>query len=64
LAQVAEDIEKDMFLLGATAIEDKLQDGVPQTIALLQKANIKIWYTTLYGDIINPKYPILSQQGC
>jgi hypothetical protein len=32
-----------MTLLGATAIEDKLQDGVPETIAKLSQANIKIW---------------------
>lgn len=35
-------------LLGATAIEDKLQDGVPQTIETLAKAHIKIWVLT--GD--------------
>lgn len=35
-------------LLGATAIEDKLQQGVPETIALLTLANIKIWVLT--GD--------------
>lgn len=35
-------------LLGATAIEDKLQDGVPQTIEQLSKADIKIWVLT--GD--------------
>lgn len=35
-------------LLGATAIEDKLQDGVPETIARLSKADIKIWVLT--GD--------------
>lgn len=35
-------------LLGATAIEDKLQDGVPETISRLTKANIKIWVLT--GD--------------
>ena len=35
-------------LLGATAIEDKLQDGVPQTIELLARADIKIWVLT--GD--------------
>lgn len=35
-------------LLGATAIEDKLQDGVPQTIEVLGKAQIKIWVLT--GD--------------
>lgn len=37
-----------MHLLGATAIEDKLQDGVPQTIANLALAGIKIWVLT--GD--------------
>ena len=41
-------IEKDLTLLGATAIEDKLQDGVPQTIANLQLAGIKVWVLT--GD--------------
>lgn len=35
-------IEKDLFLLGATAIEDKLQDGVPDTIHTLQMAGIKV----------------------
>uniref|UniRef100_A0A914ZBV5 Phospholipid-transporting ATPase n=1 Tax=Panagrolaimus superbus TaxID=310955 RepID=A0A914ZBV5_9BILA len=43
-----EEIEKDLNLLGATAIEDKLQDQVPQTIAKLAAANIKIWVLT--GD--------------
>jgi P-type E1-E2 ATPase len=43
-----EEIEKDMNLIGATAIEDKLQDGVPETIANLAAANIKIWVLT--GD--------------
>jgi len=41
-------IEKDLTLLGATAIEDKLQDGVAQTIANLQMAGIKLWVLT--GD--------------
>ena len=44
LDKVAELIEKDMFLLGATAIEDKLQDGVPDTIHTLQMAGIKVLY--------------------
>lgn len=42
LDAAAELIEKDMFLLGATAIEDKLQDGVPDTIHTLQMAGIKV----------------------
>ncbi|XP_069068532.1 phospholipid-transporting ATPase ID-like [Pleurodeles waltl] len=48
LSELSEEIEKDLLLLGATAIEDKLQDGVPQTIEILTKANIKIWVLT--GD--------------
>ncbi|KAG2074889.1 Ca-transporting ATPase [Suillus decipiens] len=48
LDSAAELIEKDMVLLGATAIEDKLQDGVPDTIHTLQMAGIKIWVLT--GD--------------
>jgi phospholipid-transporting ATPase len=42
LDQAAEIIEKDLFLLGATAIEDKLQEGVPDTIHTLQQAGIKV----------------------
>lgn len=48
LDAVAELIEKDLILLGATAIEDKLQDNVPDTIHILQQAGIKIWVLT--GD--------------
>ncbi|KAN0083007.1 hypothetical protein V8E54_002095 [Elaphomyces granulatus] len=48
LDKAAELIEKDLILLGATAIEDKLQDGVPDTIHTLQTAGIKIWVLT--GD--------------
>lgn len=43
-----EEVESDMQLLGVTAIEDKLQDGVPKSIANLQSAGIKIWVLT--GD--------------
>ncbi|XP_078007387.1 putative phospholipid-transporting ATPase IM isoform X3 [Phascolarctos cinereus] len=48
IAAAYEEIERDMMLLGATAIEDKLQDGVIETIASLSLANIKIWVLT--GD--------------
>lgn len=41
-------IETDLTILGATAIEDKLQDGVPQTILDLGRAGVKIWVLT--GD--------------
>ncbi|KAK3742317.1 hypothetical protein QZH41_018533 [Actinostola sp. cb2023] len=45
---VYEEIETNLILIGATAIEDKLQDGVPNTIATLAAADIKIWVLT--GD--------------
>ncbi|CAG8526007.1 11302_t:CDS:2 [Dentiscutata heterogama] len=48
LEQIAEMIEKDLEITGATAIEDKLQDGVPETIEKLRRAGIKIWMLT--GD--------------
>ncbi|XDV52729.1 hypothetical protein PO909_021402 [Leuciscus waleckii] len=48
LGALYEEIEQGMMLLGATAIEDKLQEGVPETIACLTLANIKIWVLT--GD--------------
>ena len=41
-------IEQDFELAGATAIEDKLQKGVPEAIDKLRRANIKMWMLT--GD--------------
>eukprot|EP00755_Sulcionema_specki_P016368 Sspe_Gene.10304::Locus_3443_Transcript_1_1_Confidence_1.000_Length_4216::g.10304::m.10304/K01530/E3.6.3.1; phospholipid-translocating ATPase len=41
-------IEKDLNLVGVTAIEDKLQDRVPETIAALRDAGIRVWMIT--GD--------------
>lgn len=48
LDQVSEEIEQNMLLMGGTAIEDRLQIGVPETIAELSKSGIKIWVLT--GD--------------
>ncbi|XWS68900.1 hypothetical protein CRYUN_Cryun04dG0133400 [Craigia yunnanensis] len=48
LDEVAEIVEKDLVLIGATAIEDKLQEGVPNCIETLSRAGIKIWVLT--GD--------------
>ena len=41
-------IEVDLKLVGATAIEDKLQDDVGLTIAKLKESGIKVWVLT--GD--------------
>lgn len=48
LDEVGELIEKDLTLIGCTAIEDKLQEGVPASIEILSRAGIKIWMLT--GD--------------
>lgn len=50
LAECAEILEKDLSLIGVTAIEDKLQDKVPETISFIRKAGIKVWVLT--GDKI------------
>jgi hypothetical protein len=48
LAKVAKEIEVDLNLVGVTAIEDKLQDNVPATIAAIQRSGIITWMLT--GD--------------
>jgi phospholipid-translocating ATPase len=48
LEEVSDAIERDLLLIGGTAIEDRLQDGVPDTIQLLGRAGIKLWVLT--GD--------------
>uniref|UniRef100_A0AC34QJV5 Phospholipid-transporting ATPase n=1 Tax=Panagrolaimus sp. JU765 TaxID=591449 RepID=A0AC34QJV5_9BILA len=48
IAKLEEEMERDMTFLGATAIEDKLQIYVPETIVSLKAAGIKIWMLT--GD--------------
>uniref|UniRef100_A0A8C7PFI1 Phospholipid-transporting ATPase n=1 Tax=Oncorhynchus mykiss TaxID=8022 RepID=A0A8C7PFI1_ONCMY len=48
LAEAYDLIEKDFVLLGATAVEDRLQDKAADTIESLQKAGMKVWVLT--GD--------------
>ncbi|XP_037054116.1 probable phospholipid-transporting ATPase VA isoform X2 [Peromyscus leucopus] len=48
LFQSAVRLETNLHLLGATGIEDRLQDGVPETIAKLRQAGLQIWVLT--GD--------------
>merc|ERR1719312_855354 len=48
IESVATLIESNLTLIGATAIEDKLQEKVPETIASLLEANIHVWMLT--GD--------------
>lgn len=48
ISEVATQIENNLILTGLTAVEDKLQEGVPHAIATLRCAGIKIWLLT--GD--------------
>lgn len=50
IEEVSDEIEQDLVLLGGTAIEDRLQQGVPDSISLLSQAGIKLWVLT--GDRI------------
>jgi P-type E1-E2 ATPase len=50
IGKVSNMIECDLELVGATAIEDKLQQGVPETINYLRAAGIRVWVLT--GDKI------------
>eukprot|EP00735_Rhodelphis_limneticus_P005718 TRINITY_DN176_c0_g1::TRINITY_DN176_c0_g1_i1::g.14221::m.14221 TRINITY_DN176_c0_g1::TRINITY_DN176_c0_g1_i1::g.14221 ORF type:complete len:1183 (-),score=385.96,sp/P98200/AT8A2_MOUSE/35.68/0.0,E1-E2_ATPase/PF00122.15/5.9e-19,HAD/PF12710.2/9.4e-15,Hydrolase/PF00702.21/1.3e-09,Hydrolase_like2/PF13246.1/5.3e-10,Hydrolase_3/PF08282.7/0.00032,Cation_ATPase_C/PF00689.16/3.5,Cation_ATPase_C/PF00689.16/3.1 TRINITY_DN176_c0_g1_i1:31-3282(-) len=48
ITALEEEIERDFVLQGITAVEDKLQDGVPDTIEALRIGGIKVWMLT--GD--------------
>ena len=50
VSQVDELIEHDLELIGSTAIEDKLQDEVAETIEFMKDTGIKVWVLT--GDKI------------
>ncbi|OMJ25822.1 Phospholipid-transporting ATPase 6 [Smittium culicis] len=50
IEQVADELECNLKLTGITAVEDRLQDGVPETIEALRHAGIHVWMLT--GDKI------------
>ena len=54
--EVNNTIENDLFLIGTTIVEDKLQENVPETIKKMRIANIKVWMLT--GDKMNTAYNI------
>ena len=54
--EVCDKIEKNLYLIGTTIVEDKLQNEVPETIRDLRLAKIKIWMLT--GDKMNTAYNI------
>jgi len=48
LAEVAAEMEHSLCLSGVSAIEDKLQEGVPEAIVTVKAAGIRFWVLT--GD--------------
>ncbi|WOK93652.1 hypothetical protein Cni_G02352 [Canna indica] len=48
LRAVASNVERGLHILGASGVEDKLQEGVPEAIESMRQAGIKVWVLT--GD--------------
>ncbi|MCI60938.1 phospholipid-transporting ATPase 1-like, partial [Trifolium medium] len=48
LKKISNNVENNVCILGASAIEDKLQQGMPEAIESLRAAGIKVWVLT--GD--------------
>jgi magnesium-transporting ATPase (P-type) len=61
IMKVAAEIETDMTLVGSTAIEDRLQDNVEETIISLKDAGIRIWVLT--GDKVETAIQIGFSTG-
>lgn len=61
VARVNDMMECKLSLVGATAIEDKLQDGVSSTIQYMRAAGIKVWVLT--GDKIETAINIGYSSG-
>jgi magnesium-transporting ATPase (P-type) len=61
VAQVDELIENNLELIGSTAIDDKLQDEVADTIQFMKKVGIKVWVLT--GDKVETAMNIGTSAG-
>ena len=48
MAECAAAVERNLELVGITAVEDRLQAGVPETVAKVKSAGIRLWVLT--GD--------------
>lgn len=54
-------LEKDFEIVGSTAIEDRLQEGVSEAIKHIREAGIKLWVLT--GDKIETAINIGYSSG-
>jgi magnesium-transporting ATPase (P-type) len=55
------DLEKDLILIGGSAVEDKLQDDLKKTIKNMRNTDIKIWMLT--GDKMETAENIAISSG-
>lgn len=61
MEKIQSEIEQDMWLVGSTAIEDKLQEDVNETICSIKQAGIKVWVLT--GDKVETAINIGNSAG-
>lgn len=60
-AKFLQDLERNLILIGASAVEDKLQDGLKDTIKSFREAKMKIWVLT--GDKMETAENIAISSG-
>lgn len=46
LHAIYEELETNLNLLGVTAVEDRLQEGVPEAMSAMRAAGIRLWVLT------------------
>jgi phospholipid-translocating ATPase len=61
IAQAYQLLEKGLMLLGGTAIQDRLQQGVPASMRVLREGGVKIWMVT--GDKASTAKQIGTSSG-
>lgn len=61
IQEVFDSIEMHLRIVGATAIEDKLQDEVSHVIDFIKRAGIKVWVLT--GDKLETAMNIAVSSG-
>ena len=61
MATAARIVENNLIILGATGVEDRLQDGVPECVTSLRNAGIKLWVLT--GDKVETAINIAYSTG-
>lgn len=61
LSEKADELETNLKLSGVTGIEDRLQDGVPDTLRALRDAGIQVWVLT--GDKLETAQNIATSSG-